>query len=330
MTNAPPAGQSLLAVTNWQSRALLPFEIYEPEFTEWAHKSGAYLYMILVGPRSEIVSLSRAAGYWSMRTRYYDGHDMKPRKICVPFEILPELGTTLVGGVVNYLDKTGTSRVVNATQVVRSLLQAKWRPNITFDSWHSNTLRKFFTYRVEYIGQAFGKVGERTAAERLKEGHETLQKVLSETMAYHPNVEVAVMVMDAHVERREASFTLTTHNIEQMAKLATRVISEPEGPLVEPAKLVTVAEAMLIRAFPRARNIQYKNFPNKDAPALVNELITAGISHLGIQLDISLSMALLEHPDEGEPPSHLLRFGVNLATGDRETPTTSAHLSWKE
>ncbi|MDJ0355671.1 hypothetical protein, partial [Paenarthrobacter sp. PH39-S1] len=292
------------------------------------HPHGRPVMSGALGPKTDIVDLREDGNGWKLYTRFHDGSGMKPRTIPVPFDLLPRVGTALVDGAIEWIDAEGGAHRMNAVEIARQVLQREWRPGETLDRWHACTLRKFFTYRVEYIGQSYGKDGERTAAERIGEGHKTVQQVLAEKMAHYPNVDVALVVMDAHVQGREASFSIGPDNIDEISQVFTQMMSEADGPLMDRAKLVTVAEAMLIRSFPTTRNIQYKNFPLKDAPTLINELTAAGISHLGVQIDVSRSMALLEHPDEGKSPSAHLRFGVNLSTGERETLSTTSPLAW--
>lgn len=329
MSEEPQTAQSLLAVTNRQSRALLPSEAYRPEFVRWAHDYGAHLYLVLVGPRTEIVALDKEAECWKLRTRFHDGSQMKPRTIPVPFEILPERGTELSDGVVVWVDQQGAPQRSNAVEIVRRVLQRAWRPGQSSDPWHTYTLRKFFTYQVEYIGQSFGKEGERTAAERISQGHKTIQQVLAEVGDLRPNSAVAFVVIDAQVQGREMTFSIGPDNVGDVSALVSQFMAMPDGPFADQAKLVTAAEAMLIRSFPNTRNAQYKHFPLKDAPALVQELLDAGITHLGVQLDVSQSLALLQHPDEGHEPQAQLRFAVNLTTGKRETLASSSPLTWQ-
>lgn len=52
--------QSLLVVTNLQSRAFMPSEACQPEFAQWAHEFGAHLYLVLGGPLTEIIALDEA------------------------------------------------------------------------------------------------------------------------------------------------------------------------------------------------------------------------------------------------------------------------------
>lgn len=321
--------QSLLAVTNYWSKALLPSEVYDDRFVQWAHDHGAYLYLVLVGPKTEIMDLVQESDGWKMKTRFHDGSQFKPRTIPVPFDLLPRKGTRLVDGAVNWVDEQGENQRSNAVDLTRRVLARAWRPGQHMSHWHEWTLRKFFTYRVEYIGQSFGKQGERTAAERIGEGHETVQRVLAQVGDLYPNSAVALIVLDAAVQGRELSGSIGPDNGEEIARMAMQAMTEPEGPLVDQAKLVTVAEAMLIRSFPETRNKQYESFPSKDAPALVAELRAAGVTHLGVQLDVSRSLALLNHPDRTRAPQERLRFAVNLATGARETLDTTAPLSWQ-
>lgn len=329
MTNVPSAPQSLLAVTNLHSRALLPSEVYSPEFIEWSHEYGAYLYLVLVGPKAEVVDLQEEDDHWKMHARFHDGVAMKPRTIPVSFDILPKAGTTIDAGAIVSIDAEGRLYRMNVVEVIRLVLERELRLYGKFDEWHECTQKKFFTYRVEYIGQAYGKEGERTAAERIGQGHEKVQQILAEKVAHYPNADVALVVLDAHVQGREVSGSIDLNNSEEIAQLFAQAATEPEGPLADHGKLVTVAEAMLIRSFPELRNIQYKEFPLKDAPSLVNELTTAGLTHLGVQIDLSQSMTILVHPDEGKPPTRFLRFGVNIKTGERETLSTTSPLSWQ-
>lgn len=329
MAGEPQVPQSLLAVTNWESRALLPSEVYQSEFVEWAHDYGAHLYLVLVGPRTEIVSLDKEAEGWNLRTRFHDGSQMKPRTIPVPFEILPEKGTELSDGVVAWIDQQGAPQGSNAVEIVRRVLQRARESGQSFGPWHDHTLKKFFTYHVEYIGQSFGKAGERTPAERMSEGHEKVQQVLAEVSDRRPNSAVAFVALDARVQGREVEFTLDPDNIEDTSALAAQFMTEPDGPLFDQRKLVTAVEAMLIRLFPRARNKQYKQFPLKDAPTLVHELTGSGITHLGLELNVSKSLALLQHPSEDNEPTDRLRFAVNLTTGAQETPQSSAPFTWQ-
>lgn len=326
MSNHPSDPQSLLAVTNWQSRALEPWEAEEPEFKRWAHENDIHLYLVLVGPRTEILGLDKQPTYWKLHTLFHDGTTMKPRMLPVPFEILPEKGPTLTNdGVVAWTDDQGTHEL-NAIEIARRLLQTADRP---LDLWHQSTLEKLFTYQVEYIGQSFGKAGERTPAERIGQGHATVQSVLSRTISHRLNSAVAFVVLDAHVQGVEMTLSLGPDNVQEMSARAARLIAQPEGPLVDRHKLVTVFEALLIRSFPAARNQQYKRFPLKDAPQLVEELLEWGYTHLGVRLDVSQSLALLRHPNPAQRPQSVLRFGVNLRTGEYETLPEGPPISWQ-
>ena len=321
--------QSLLALTNWQSRAIVPSEVYDRDFKVWAHSHGAHIYMVLVGPKIEICDLVQEADGWRLRTLFHNGVAMKPRTIPVPFELLPEKSTKLVDGAIEWTDAGGKTHRSSAVQVTRKVLEHAVQSRGKTDPWLHQTIRKFFTYTVRYVGQAYGQGGERTAAERIGQGHKQVQQVLSEVADFYPSAAVAVIVMDAQVQGREASLSVGPDNREATASFVSRFLATPDGPLVEQSKLVTVAEAMLIRSFPEAQNIQYKHFPLKDAPALVTELLTAGISHLGIQIDVSESFALIRYPESEKAPANQLRFAVNLRTGAREALSTGSPMAWR-
>ncbi len=288
---------------------------------------GAFLYLVLIGAKTEIHDLILERNCWKVLTRFHDGAAWKPRALRVPFDLLPET-TQLVHGVVQWNDAQGSSQRANAVEIARWLLNRARRVDGTLDFWHTCTLRKFFTYRVEYVGQSYGKHGERTSAERIGEGHEHVQRVLAEVSDHHPGAAVAIIVMDAEVQLRDAVGDVRSDNAEELARYFFQFMTDRDGPLVDKSKLVTAAEAMLIRFFVDARNRQYKDFPTKGAPTLVGELVAAGISHLGVQVDVSQSLALLQHPDPERAASALLRFAVNLKTGKEET-LPGGGLTWE-
>jgi len=86
---------------------------------------------------------------------------------------------------------------------------------------------------------------------------------------------------------------------------------------------------MLIRSFPEARNKQYKEFPLKGAPALVTALREAGVTHVGVQLDVRGAVALIQHPDASKEASQLLRFDAELESGESGTFPNEAPLTWQ-
>lgn len=320
---ASPTPQSLLVMANWRSRALAPSDIHDPGFVDWAHRHGAYLYLVLVGPRIDINELVAGTQDWKIDVRFHDGNSMKPRTIRIPFDLIPKGQATLVAGAVDWTDATGRKHRSSAAQLTRYVL-AKERGDA---KRRALTIRKFFNYRVEYIGQSYGKAGERTAAERIGAGHKQVQQVLAEVADLYPFSAVALLAMDLKILRQELSFTLSPENPMAAAEAIGEFMTTMDGPL-EPRKLVTAAEALLIRSFPEARNEQYKDFPKADAPALVAKLQDAGVSHIGIEINLTESMAMIQQLDPRDPPAEHLRFAVNLATGDPETIATSSPLAW--
>lgn len=285
--------------------------------------------MVLVGPKIDICDFTLGGTGWKISTLFYDGVAMKPRTIHVPFYILPKDTSKLVNGIISSTDANGEHHQYNGVSIARLLLEQSTCSGVGLTDWEKHTVLKFFTYRIEYIGQAFGKGGERTSAERLGQGHEKLQDVLAKVQDFNPNAAVAVLVMDAHTQGREAAFKISPENLEDISQYFERFMAEPDASLVEQSKLVTVAEAMLIRCFRPNCNKQYLDFPIKDAPAIVRELIAAGITHLGVEIDVRESFAYLHPPQSDRSPKQLLRFAINLETGEPETLDTTSPLSWR-
>lgn len=59
----------------------------------------------------------------------------------------------------------------------------------------ANSFVEKLKYKVLYIGQAYGKRGERSATERLS-SHETLQKILIDSQRNYPEYEIKIMLLD--------------------------------------------------------------------------------------------------------------------------------------
>lgn len=84
---------------------------------------------------------------------------------------------------------------------------------------------------------------------------------------------------------------------------------------------------MLIRYIQPKMNERLMEFPLKDRPGLVKSLLDEGITHLGIQIDLGASYAILHDPAAGTSKSQH-RFAVNLSTGEREV-AGDAPLAWQ-
>lgn len=105
--------------------------------------------------------------------------------------------------------------------------------------------------------------------------------------------------MDAHVQGRELFGSIGPGGNEEFARLAANFMMSPDGPLKDEGLLIDAAEAMLVRYLQPKMNEKLKEFPVKDRPGLVKPLLAEGVTHLGVQIDLTASDAILHDPVAG-------------------------------
>lgn len=316
----------LISVTNLSSLALVPSEIYDEGMEELGKALGNHIYLVATGPRVNVVSVKADAGGWRIQTEYYkDG--WRPRAIRLPASMFRFAEVTVSDGVLVHCGDEGEARYTAAQLARKALDLDRKDTSLRARSWEEHTISKFFDYSVVYIGQAYGRKVRRSAAKRLADGHEDLQKVLAEVNDYHRNADVGVIMMDSQVQGRELFGSIGPAGDEELGRFASSLMTSPDGPLEDKGLLIDAAEAMLIRYIQPKMNKSLMKFPLRDRPSLVNSLIAEGITHLGIQIDLQASYAILHDPVAGMSKS-LHRFAVNLSTGEREV-AGDAPLAWQ-
>jgi len=116
---------------------------------------------------------------------------------------------------------------------------------------------------IEYVGQAYGKSGERDAVTRLQ-SHSTLQKILADLSAGYPNREAVVLIFHYGNANILFSMDFTRHlpvSEDEDLKRAKQIVSHTYS---EKDK-ITIIEASLIRYFQPKYNHHYKdNYPSSD------------------------------------------------------------------
>jgi hypothetical protein len=163
--------------------------------------------------------------------------------------------------------------------------------------------------KVEYVGQAFGSSGERSAAERLA-SHSTLQKILADIVANQPNMEVFLALYRFEFHRFIYSMDGTV-DVRIDGKKDREHYKKALESKFKRKMRISLAEAALIRYFqPKYNKIYKKEFPKKrhkilkklydfDFAALAVE---ASVEDLGMQL-YSNAIAHSEH--------HIARFDLH-------------------
>ena len=128
-----------------------------------------------------------------------------------------------------------------------------------FDGYAVHILPRV-AYKVMYIGQSYGKRGERSALERLS-SHETLQKILIDVQRNYPEYEVKIMLLEMNCNLGIGMDTITAHtqkSDEEDRAHMEAVLSD----LPKEQQIINIAEAAMIHYFkPEYNSTFVENFP---------------------------------------------------------------------
>lgn len=153
----------------------------------------------------------------------------------------------------------------------------------TFIANSCQTLSNLVEFEVLYVGQAFGD-GTRTAFDRLK-SHDTLQKVLADTLASNPDDEIMLCMFEypearinVHMDGREKEVEITgDEDIGHVTSVLQHPPSEKEQ--------ISIVEAGLIWYFRPPYNIKLKNAVPKRDIKLLEHCYRFDISGLVVEVN---------------------------------------------
>lgn len=118
-------------------------------------------------------------------------------------------------------------------------------------------------YEVLYIGQAFGKNGNRTAFDRLA-SHSTLQKILTEQQTKYPDKHLYIMLLE-FTTNLSMSFDGLSKQYSKSIDESDQHMREVLCNLPKDDQVINITEAALINYFKPTYNVTYvENFPNKN------------------------------------------------------------------
>lgn len=164
------------------------------------------------------------------------------------------------------------------------------RPSTMIDSMEigNNIKPEILDYEVLYIGQAFGKNGNRTALNRLF-AHETLQKIYIHSLTQNPESDIWIMLTSFS----QVSFLFSigndfvnpkSKNKKQEDKLAEHFFDNNGFKFSEKQK-INFTEAALIKYFEPTYNSEFKNnFPNEKHKSY-SECYDLDIRAVNIEID---------------------------------------------
>lgn len=129
--------------------------------------------------------------------------------------------------------------------------------------YFSSSSAKVIEFEVHYIGQSFGKKGERNAFSRLK-SHSTLQKILTDFIVGRPDRRVYIILLEFTPQLMTFHDGLSgvySTTSEENEKHIQDVLCD----LPRYNQVINITEAALINYFKPEYNVNFvDNFPNKD------------------------------------------------------------------
>jgi hypothetical protein len=179
--------------------------------------------------------IEKSSGGWRLEAEYYYEGKWRPRTLGIERDFFPSVDLQISDGVLIHVDG-GNQRRYTVVEIARMILNRALDDDPQLEKvWTRSTVKKFFTYEVVYVGQAYGRKERCSAITRLADGHEKLQKALATVNDYYRNSDVGLIIADADVSGRDLSFTITSKNTAEMAIAMTGVLGRPDGPLGERA-----------------------------------------------------------------------------------------------
>lgn len=166
-----------------------------------------------------------------------------------------------------------------------------------------------FDLEVLYVGQAYGKEGSRTAADRLV-SHETLQKIYAEAIHRSPEMDIWIVLFSfkqwilASFDGRTDKFgTTLEEDTAHMAKVAHTDVTEGQQ--------ITYTEAAMIRHFQPQYNIEYKDsFPDPKHTSY-RECYDLDLNLVAVELDTRQIGSRLWSPTVAPGWNHMISFALH-------------------
>lgn len=317
-----------IGIENGSAIAWSAPERFRSDLADLSRTAQHHLYMVVVGPKlvPTGLSLSPSTRKYRLDVSYKAKNErLKTRTIMVPPAAFPDHTLTFDDDlrVLSLMPHSGVGKLekITVAEVVRATI-GEVKDN---QAWIDSIVDQFFTFDVKYIGQSYGKNGSSGAIDRLTRGHETVDKILSDTMSYSHDQEVAFITLDQQMTNTDMVFNTGQDSTRVRAMMAGMFAVNDAGTTTK--LIVDAAEASLITAFDPEWNEKLTDFTQKDAPKMLADLKAFHATHLRIRIDLRKSNAKLRGPKRGVPsPFHSWAF--NLSTGAIEYPS-EAPLQWR-
>lgn len=316
-----------LGIENSSSIAWSAPERFQEELGALSRAAQQHLYLVVLGPKliaTDLQPLAQGNG-WKLEITYGTGNsETSPYTIQVPDTAFPNfrLSFDAEKRVLTLVPSRGNDeqRKVTVAEVVRATIKA----GLEEQAWIDSTVDKLFSFEVAYIGQSYGRIKRKMAIDRLIEGHETVDKILSDVQSYSHNREVAFVTIDQQLTSVDAHMHTGPSGTNIAATI--KAMAQVFGAEHISKMVVDAAEAALITAFQPKWNKKLRDFTQKEAQELVGKLKEGGYTHLRIRINLRESLGKVKGPVKGVP-SEFHSWAFNLDTGAIELPGAGP-LQW--
>ena len=144
-------------------------------------------------------------------------------------------------------------------------------------------------FEVLYIGQAYGKDGERTAFDRLEQ-HSTLQKILTTYRSSHPDKHIYILLLEFQ-EQLTMSFDGISMEYARTEEESDIHMEEVCSNLPKGNQVINITEAALINYFKPEYNVNFvENFPNENHKGY-KQYFDLDYNALTVELDLEFDNA---------------------------------------
>lgn len=125
----------------------------------------------------------------------------------------------------------------------------------------ANSLVQTLKYKVLYIGQSYGKRGERSAIDRLS-SHETLQQILIDSQRDYPDYEIKIMLLEM-AYRLHFGIASAKTPVQECDDADNQHIKNVLTTLPVEQQVINITEAAIINYFKPCYNMTFiENFPS--------------------------------------------------------------------
>jgi len=187
------------------------------------------------------------------------------------------------------------------------------RPSVLIDSHYmqNNIETEDLDYEVLYIGQAYGKNGNRTAMNRLS-SHDTLQKIYADSLTKYPDSDIWIMLTNfsqqSILAMAGADLIKVADEDAKIEKKKLKHITKNNGLKFSEKQKINFTEASLIKYFQPKYNIEFKDtFPNQKHKSY-SECYKLDINSMVIELETSEMQRMIFTEKSGRKVHHVKTF----------------------